>query len=127
MDFDQMLAKYRFSLLEYKVTGQTPYKTAANEAERWLRDYISTLNTSVQSDAAYIRRFIKEYESTNPDLIKFQKDIQEARKKGPELSDIYEGQQKILPEEPEVDEWLFYTKVAAVGGIFALAAVAAFV
>jgi hypothetical protein len=71
--------------------------------------------------------FVKEYENTNPDLIKFQKDIQEARKKGPELSDIYEGEQKMLPPEPEVDEWLFYTKVAAVGGIFALVAVAAFV
>ena len=125
-EFDRILEQYKSNLLEYKVTGQSEYKTRANRAERWIQDYIATLNKSVRMDSAYITKFVKEYESTNPDLIKFQKDIQLARKKGPELSDVYEGEQKTLPEEPVVDEWMFYTKVAAVGGIFALVAVASF-
>jgi hypothetical protein len=127
MEFETKVQEYKANLLEFKVTGVSEYKSRADRAEKWVRDYINAIRTSVQSDAAYISRFVKEYENTNPDLIKFQKDIQEARKKGPELSDIYEGEQKMLPEEPEVNEWLFYTKVAAVGGIFALVAVAAFV
>ena len=124
-EFDKVLEQYKSNLLEYKVTGQSEYKTRANTAEKWLKEYIAALNKSVQDDAAYINRFVKEYENTNPELIKFQKEIQHARKKGPELSDVYEGEKKILAEEP-VDESLFYTKAAALGGILALAAVASF-
>jgi hypothetical protein len=124
-EFEVILEQYKANLLEYKVTGRSDYKTRANTAEKWIRDYIATLNKSVEMDAAYINRFVKEYENTNPELIQFQKEIQNARKKGPELSDIYEGEQKVLPEDP-VDETLFYTKVAAIGGILALAAVASF-
>jgi hypothetical protein len=125
MEFETKLEEYRANLLEFKVTGVSEYKTRADRAEKWVQDYIQTLRTSVQSDAAYISRFVKEYESTNPDIVKFQKDIQEARKRGPELSDIYEGEKKVIAEEP-VDETLFYTKVAAIGGILAIGAVAAF-
>ena len=124
-DFERILEQYKANLLEYKVTGQSDYKTRANTAEKWLQDYIATLNKSVEADAAYISKFVKEYENTNPELIKFQKEIQNARKKGPELSDIYEGEKKVTIEEP-VDETLFYTKVAAIGGILALGAVASF-
>lgn len=124
-EFERILEQYKANLLEYKVTGRSDYKTKANTAEAWLREYIDALNKSVQTDAAYIDKFVKEYETTNPDLIKFQKEIQNARKKGPELSDVYEGEKKVLAEEP-VDESLFYTKAAAVGGILALAAVASF-
>ena len=124
-EFDRILEQYKSNLLEYKVTGQSEYKTRANTAEKWLKEYIDALNKSVQNDAAYINRFVKDYENTNPELIKFQKEIQNARKKGPELSDVYEGEKKVLAEEP-VDESLFYTKAAAVGGILALAAVASF-
>jgi flagellar biosynthesis chaperone FliJ len=124
-EFERILEQYKANLLEYKVTGQSDYKTRANTAEKWLQDYITTLNKSVEADAAYINKFVKDYENTNPELIKFQKEIQNARKKGPELSDIYEGEQKVMAEEP-VDETLFYTKVAAIGGILALAAVASF-
>ena len=97
MEFETKVQEYKANLLEFKVTGVSEYKVRADKAEKWVRDYINQIRTSVQSDAAYISRFVKEYENTNPDLIKFQKDIQEARKKGPELSDIYEGEQKMLP------------------------------
>jgi flagellar biosynthesis chaperone FliJ len=124
-EFERILEQYKANLLEYKVTGRSEYKSRANTAETWLQQYIDTLNKSVQADAAYINKFVKEYENTNPELIKFQKEIQNARKKGPELSDVYDGEKKVLEEEP-VDESLFYTKAAAVGGILALAAVASF-
>jgi hypothetical protein len=124
-EFDRILEQYKSNLLEYKVTGQSEYKIRANTAEKWLKEYIDALNTSVRNDAAYINKFVKDYENTNPELIKFQKEIQNARKKGPELSDVYEGEKNVLAEEP-VDESLFYTKAAAVGGILALAAVASF-
>jgi hypothetical protein len=80
-EFERILDQYKSNLLEYKVTGQSDYKTRANTAEKWLKEYIGALNTSVQNDAAYINRFVKEYENTNPELIKIQKEIKNALKK----------------------------------------------
>ena len=124
-EFDTVLNQYKSSLLEYKVTGQSVFKAQAEKAEKWLNDYISTLNSSIQRDADFIDRFTKTYEKTNPDLIKYTKEIAEVRKKGPELQDVYEGK-KEAQEEPQFNESLFYTKAAVVGGILALATVVNF-
>jgi cell shape-determining protein MreC len=124
-EFDNVLRQFRTSLLEYKVTGQSVYKQQADVAEKWLRDYISTLNQTIQRDATYIDKFAKEYETTNPELVKFKKEIANARKKGPELQDVYEGEKQAQEEEP-VDESIYYTKAAVVGGILALGAVVSF-
>lgn len=124
-EFDRVLKQYKASLLEYKVTGQSAFKTQADNAEKWLNDYINALNMSIRSDANYIDRFAKEYATTNPDLVKYTKEIAEVRKKGPELQDMYEGE-KQSQEEPPVDESHYYTKAAAVGGILALATVISF-
>lgn len=125
-EFDSVLKQYRASLLEYKITGQSVFKTQADKAEKWLNDYISTLNSSIQRDAEFIDRFTKNYETTNSDMIKYKNDIAQARKKGPELQDIYEGE-KQSQELPTFDESLFYTKAAVVGGVLALAAVVSFI
>ena len=93
-EFDTVLKQYKSSLLEYKVTGQSVFKAQAEKAEKWLNDYISTLNSSIQRDADFIDRFTKTYEKTNPDLIKYTKEIAEVRKKGPELQDVYEGEKE---------------------------------
>jgi hypothetical protein len=123
-EFDSVLARYKASMTDYKVTGQSASKTQADNAERWLREYISALNTSIQNDAAYIDRFAREYENTNPELVKYKEEIAKARKKGPELQDIYEGEKEVYAEPP-VDEYLYYTKAAVVAGILAVGAVVA--
>lgn len=124
-EFDNVLRQFRTSLLEYKVTGQSIYKQQAERSEKWIKDYLNTLNRTIQSDANYIDRFAKNYEKTNPELIKFKNEIANARKEGPVLQDVYEGEKK-AQEEPPVDESAYYTKAAVVGGILALAAVVSF-
>lgn len=124
-EFDTVLRQFRTSLLEYKVTGQSVYRQQADIAEKWLRDYINTLNQTIRRDANYIDKFAKDYEKTNPELVKFKNEIAEARKKGPELHDVYEGEKESQEEMP-VDETAYYTKAAVVGGILALGAVVSF-
>jgi hypothetical protein len=124
-EFETVLARYKSSLVDYKVTGQAIFKQQAESAEKWLNDYIGTLNKSIQSDAKFIDRFAKEYANTNPELVKYKKEIAEARKKGPELQDIYEGEKEVYAEPP-IDESLYYTKAAVVGGILAVGAVVSF-
>ena len=121
-EFETVLARYKSSLVDYKVTGQAIFKQQAEGAEKWLNDYIGTLNKSIQNDAKFIDRFAKEYANTNPELVKYKKEIAEARKKGPELQDIYQGEKEIYAEPP-VDEYLYYTKAAVVGGILAVGVV----
>ena len=124
-EFDTVLRQFRTSLLEYKVTGQSVYKQQSQIAEKWLNDYLNTLNQTIQSDGNYIDRFAKNYENTNPELVKFKNEIANARKEGPILHDVYEGEKKSQEESP-VDESAYYTKAAVVGGILALAAVISF-
>jgi hypothetical protein len=124
-EFDRVLAQYKANTLEYKVTGQNVFKQQADIAEKWLNDYIITLNDSIQRDASFIDKFAKDYANTNPDMIKYKEEIAEARKQGPELQDVYEGE-KETQDEPPIDETPFYTKAAVVGGILALAAVVSF-
>jgi len=112
-------------MLEYKVTGKSVFKDQANRSEKWLKDYLTQLNRTIQQDAAYIDRFVKTYETTNPDLVKYRKEIDNARTKGPELQDVYEGEKLAQKEEP-LDESMFYTKAAVVGGILAIGAVLSF-
>lgn len=124
-EFDTVLRQFQTSLLEYKVTGQSVYRQQADISEKWLKDYLNTLNQTIQRDANYIDRFAKNYENTNPELVKFKNEIATARKEGPKLQDVYEGERQ-SQEEPPVDESGYYTKAAVVGGILALGAVVSF-
>jgi peptidoglycan hydrolase CwlO-like protein len=124
-EFESVLTRYKLSLLEYKVTGQSTYKQQADVAEKWLNDYIKTLQQSIQSDSNFIDHFAKNYEKTNPELAKFQKEIAEARKQGPKLQDVYEGELK-TKDEVVRDDSIYYTKAAVIGGVLALAAVVSF-
>jgi hypothetical protein len=123
--FDLVLNHYKTSMLEYKVSGQVVYKQQAQVYEKWLNDYVNTLNESIQRDGAFIDQFAKNYEKTNPELKKYADEIATARTKGPELQDVYEGEEQMNKETP-IDETLYYTKAAAVGGILALGAVLSF-
>ena len=124
-EFNNVLNQYKASLLEYKVTGKTAFKQQAEVAEKWLKDYITTLDQTVQRDADYIDRFAKNYEKTNPELMRYAKEIEKARTEGPKLQDAYEGE-KISQEESPLNEYMYYTKAAVIGGILALGAVVSF-
>jgi peptidoglycan hydrolase CwlO-like protein len=124
-EFDSVVTRYKLSLLEYKVTGQSTYKQQAEVAEKWLNDYLKALQQSIQSDSNFIDQFAKNYEKTNPELVKFQKEIAEARKQGPELNDLYEGELK-TKEQVVRDDSMYYTKAAIIGGVLALGAVLSF-
>ena len=123
--FESVLNQYKRATLEYKVTGQSVFKDQAAKSEAWLKQYLTGLNQAIQRDATYIDRFVKTYEKTNPDIVKFTKEIKLARTKGPELQDIYEGEQEVRKEVP-VDESIFYTKAAVIGGVLAIGAVVSF-
>lgn len=123
--FDKVLNQYKTSMLEYKVSGQSAFKQQAEMSEKWLNEYVETLNQSIKTDGAFIDQFAKNYEKTNPELKKYTEEIANARKEGPKLQDVYEGV-KESQKDVQIDETPYYTKAAALGGILALAAVVSF-
>lgn len=124
-EFTKILNVYRAALLDYKVTGNVAYKTSAENARKFLDSHIQSIRNATSQNAKFIDDFVKRYKDTNPELVKMQEEIKQARKKGPELQNIYEGERKEQKEEA-VDESLYYTKAAVIGGLVALIAVMSF-
>jgi len=125
VDFDWVLSRYKWSLSEYKLTGDPVFKQISENSEKWIKEYLGALDEKIKKDSKFIDDFAKKYETTNPDLVKYKKEIAEARKQGPEIQDVYEGEKESQKETP-VDETLYYTKAAVLGGILALGAVISF-
>lgn len=122
-EFRETIDMYRTNLLQYKVTGNAGFKTAADTAKKWLDDYLLKLNSETEAGKKDIQDFVKNYESSASELASLKKDMATIRKKGPELQTIYETEHE-TQKEASVDFSIYYTKGAVLGGIMALVAVA---
>ena len=122
-EFNQTLELYRTNLVQAKVTGNMAFKTASDNAKKWLDDYLVEQRKTVDDKKKEIEEFVRSYENSEDDLTKLKADMQEVRSKGPELQSLYETEHKTQEEEP-VDLSLYYTKGAILGGVVALILVA---
>jgi hypothetical protein len=122
-EFDRTLELYRTNLLQAKVTGNMAFKTASDNAKKWLDDYLVEQRKTVDDKKKEIEEFVRSYENSEDDLTKLKADMQEVRSKGPELQSLYETEHKTQEEEP-IDLSLYYTKGAILGGVVALILVA---
>jgi hypothetical protein len=85
----QALQYLQENLLEYKMTGNSLYRTAYDGTKRWIDAYIATLNTQLARDADGISSQIASYETATPDLAKSQADFQAVKTNGPKVEDAY--------------------------------------
>lgn len=123
-EFEKMLGKFKTSMLEYKVSGSTSARESALVFKKWLDDYIITLNQAAVKDTNYITNFVKEYSTTNPELVKMQAQLKKVREEGPKLQDTLETEQLAEKEVP-ADMTSYYVKFGLLGTVLAIAAVAA--
>jgi hypothetical protein len=124
-EYRQALELYQKNYLEYKVTGNSAYKVAYENAEKWIQLYLNNLRGKVDSDKQYVSGFLEEYARTNPELDTMRQKIQTIQKKGPELQDQYMTIKK-GSEVPEPDNTSFYVKVVAIAGLLGIAAAVGF-
>lgn len=122
-EFDRTLELYRTNLLQSKVSGNVAFKTASDNAKKWLDDYLTEQRKAVDAKKKEIEDFVRTYENSGDDLAKLKDDMEEVRSKGPELQSLYETEHKTQEEAP-VDLSLYYTKGAILGGVVALILVA---
>lgn len=126
--FTQMLDAYRTNYLEYKVTGNFANKTAYENAETWLAEYIRSLNKQVNDSATYINGFVNEYSRANPEIQKYAKDLAKVRTEGPKLQDKYETSRLLDQEKEIVPDWTaYYVKAFIAAGLVGVIAVVSYV
>ena len=121
-EFDSTLDIYRENLTEYKLTGNSAFKTAADNAKVWLDKYVTFLQDQAQRQANSIQSFVSDYEKTNPELVDMQKRIQQVQKEGPRLQDTYETEIEAQAEEDDVDMTPYYVKGGLIVGVLAMLA-----
>ena len=125
-NFEQTLDIYRRNLVEYKVSGNAAYKVASDTAQKWLDDYIKTLENDADKSKQEIQDFVETYDKSDVELASLKNDMREVREKGPELQTLYETEHQ-TQEEEEIDYTIYYTKGAVLAGVVALVAVATFI
>jgi hypothetical protein len=104
------LELFRDNLLEYKVTGNTAYKSAADGAKGWLDRYIATMNTEITKTADSISSQVSSYSTANADLTQTQADFQRVKTEGPAAEDTYLTNRKQLGNQPVVSDSSTYIK-----------------
>lgn len=125
-EYRQALELYQKNYLEYKATGNSAYKVAYENAEKWIQLYLKNLHDKVDSDNEYVSNFLKEYARTNPELDNMRTKIQTIQKKGPELQDQYMTIKQSTEKAPEPDNTMFYVKVVAIAGLLGIATAVGF-
>jgi hypothetical protein len=115
----QALQYLQDNLLEYKMTGNSTYKTAYEGTKRWIDSYIATLNTQIARDADGIVSEIASHESANPDLTKSLADFQAVKANGPKVEDTYLTIKKQMDHHTGADAPSSDTSTYVKGGIAA--------
>jgi septal ring factor EnvC (AmiA/AmiB activator) len=123
--YAQALELYKKNLLEFKFSGNSAYKTAYENAERWIQLYLKNLEDKVKEDKQYVDKFVQDYSQTNPELNRIRSQLQEVKEKGPKLQSQYETI-KMVGEEPPPDNTMFYVKLAAIAGLLGIGAAIGF-
>ncbi len=120
-DYRTALGLYKRNYLEYKLTGNAAYKTAYENAQKWIETYLTNLEKELAKDTSSIEGFVKDYPESNPQLDAMKAKMSVIRKDGPKLQDTYETLKKSDEELPE-DMTPYYVKGIAVAGILGVIA-----
>lgn len=122
-DFDTVLGLFKKNMVEYKVSGNSAYKVAAENAKKWLDEYVGTLQQETDKSSKFVDKFVKDYSNTNPELVKMQQQIRKVREDGPVLEDALDTE-RLADKEMPVDTSTYYVKAGVIGTALAIVAVA---
>lgn len=113
----RILDQMRNTLLEYKMTGDSRYKTAYQGLKAWMDRYVTTLNTQLEQEADAITAEVNTYRTANTELARTQTDFRRVQREGPEVENTYLTLKRQVDERPEPDQTSFYVKVGIAVGL----------
>jgi endonuclease/exonuclease/phosphatase (EEP) superfamily protein YafD len=97
---DTALQLYRTNYTNYRATGNPAFKTAYENAQRWLDLHVANLKTQVDANSQTITAFVQDYSTANPDLVKLKDSMKSIQEKGPRLQDEYTRTRRAMVEDP---------------------------
>ena len=116
--FDIILARYQQNLTEYKATANSALKPAVDADKQWLDSHVAYLERTSRNQQSFIRKFVNDYQRTNPELVEMQAKLKEIREKGPVLQDAYETEQQAKKEEEIPEDYTsYYVKAGLIVGV----------
>jgi hypothetical protein len=126
LDFVTLLNAYKENLASYRVTGNTAYKTAYENAGRALDQKLNTVQGQLAADSLYVQNFLGQYQDANATLQSLQQKSKEIKQVGPQLQDQYikTKQLNTVPLAP-IDYTGLYVKGGILLGVFIIAGLAA--
>jgi hypothetical protein len=120
---ESALQQYRTNYTNYRATGNAAFKTAYENAQRWLDLYVASLQTQVQTNSRTIDLFVDEYSTANPDLVKLKDSMKTIQTEGPRLQDEYTRTRRVMVEDPE--DPIPYTKLGLAVAIIGVVGIVA--
>jgi hypothetical protein len=126
LDFVTLLNAYKENLASYRVTGNTAYKTAYENAGRALDQKLNTVQGQLAADSLYVQNFLGQYQDANATLQSLQQKSKEIKQVGPQLQDQYikTKQLNTVPLAP-IDYTGMYVKGGILIGVLIIAGLAA--
>lgn len=112
-----LLEQMRTTLLEYKMTGKSEYKSVYDGTKTWLDQYIANLNTQLSREADAITTDVTTYQTANADMTKTQTDFQRVKTEGPALENTYLTIKKQMDQVPGPDTTGLYIKGGVAAGL----------
>ena len=126
LDFVNLLNAYKENLASYRVTGNSAYKVAYENAAKGLDERLGTVQGQLASDAQYVQNFLGQYSDASTKLQSLQQKSREIKQVGPKLQDQYIQTQKLntVPLAP-IDYTGLYVKGGILLGVLIIAGLAA--
>lgn len=81
------LNTYKTNYAAYKVTGNSAYKTAYENALEIVNSVIKDASTAADKNDQYLQQFVGSYETTNHEIVDLHRKSKNIRKEGPEIQD----------------------------------------
>lgn len=120
MDFGQAIEIFKENYVAYKTSGRVEFKTAYENAQSWIEQYLSSMQNRISSGSREITDFVSQQAGADTELGTIGAKMRQVKTEGPAAQDAYTTIKRINEDIPE-DNTNLYVKA---GIVIALAGVA---
>lgn len=121
-DFAQAVEVYRNNYIQYKTTGRVEFKTAYENAESWIQQYLKSMESQISNGRQSITSFVNQNAGADTELGVLGDKMKTIKREGPESQDAYITIKRIQDDIPE-DNTDLYVKIGMVIAFIGVAAI----
>jgi CHASE3 domain sensor protein len=124
-NLQKALNAYKTNYAAYKVSGNSAFKTAYENALNNANQIIQSSAKIAEDNERYIQNFLDSYESTNEDIVSLHKKSKDIQTQGPKLQDdLAQSRQLHAHEVAAINDTYLYIKAGVVVGLLIIVGIA---